>query len=138
MAAPLRRVDHDFDMFKVHVGIEFANGAEKTFDGFTTFVPPRKAEALEIGHLEGAIFGEHLSAAFFGSRNDVAVNSSSSSFAFFMCDPFCHGDAVLQGGHGSRGSPRPLRDSGSSSESSSVRILFTRMSVRASRIRGSN
>src|SRR6266446_6831387 len=36
----------------------------------------------------------NISAAFFGSRNDPAVNSSSSSFAFFMCDPFCHGDAV--------------------------------------------
>src|SRR6267143_1306967 len=30
----------------------------------------------------------NISAAFFGSRNDAAVNSSSSSFAFFMCDPF--------------------------------------------------
>src|SRR6266403_524387 len=30
----------------------------------------------------------NISAAFFGSRNDEAVNSSSSSFAFFMCDPF--------------------------------------------------
>src|SRR3989442_15808415 len=32
----------------------------ETLDGFTTFVPPRNAEALEIGHLERAIFGEHL------------------------------------------------------------------------------
>src|SRR6266403_2218087 len=30
----------------------------------------------------------NISAAFFGSRNDAAVSSSSSSFAFFMCDPF--------------------------------------------------
>src|SRR5437870_4677301 len=56
----LRRVDHDFDIFQVHVGIEFANEAEEPLDGFPTFVPPRQAEALEIGHLEGAIVGEHL------------------------------------------------------------------------------
>jgi len=44
----------------------------------TAFVSPRHAEALEIGHLEGAIF-----------------DSSSSSLAFFMCDPFsAMGDAV--------------------------------------------
>src|SRR6266849_9014390 len=36
----------------------------------------------------------NISAAFFGSRNDAAVNSSSSSFAFFMYDPFCHGSVV--------------------------------------------
>src|SRR6267142_6031182 len=36
----------------------------------------------------------NISAAFFGSRNDVAVNSSSSSFALFMCDPFCDGDVA--------------------------------------------
>src|SRR5437899_8329266 len=29
----------------------------------------------------------NIPAAFFGSRNDAAVNSSSSSFAFFMYDP---------------------------------------------------
>src|SRR2546429_8338362 len=58
----------------------------------------------------------NISAAFFGSRNDAAVNSFSSSFAFFMCDPFCHGNAVSgrgrrPSGH-SRGSSGPLRDSG--------------------------
>src|SRR6267143_4187072 len=36
----------------------------------------------------------NISAAFFGSRNDAAVNSSSSSFAFFMRDPFCEGDVA--------------------------------------------
>src|SRR6266850_2244544 len=55
-----RRVDHDLDIFKVHAGIEFANEAEETLDGFTAFVPPRNSEALQIGHLEGAILDEHL------------------------------------------------------------------------------
>src|SRR5439155_12754666 len=56
----LRCVDHDLDIFQVHVGIDFADEPEEALDGFTTFVPPGNAEALEIGHLEGAIFCEHL------------------------------------------------------------------------------
>jgi hypothetical protein len=72
-----RRFDHDFEIFKVHIRIDFANEAAETLDGFTAFVPSWNAEAREIWHLDGAPSSVNISAAFFGFRNDPAVNSSN-------------------------------------------------------------
>src|SRR2546422_3056207 len=73
------------------VGIDFANEPEESLDGFTTFVPSRNAEALEIGHLEGAILGEHLRCLLrvpkrcSGDRKSTRLNSSHGyiSYAVF-------------------------------------------------------
>jgi hypothetical protein len=71
---------------KINVWVEIADELEESFDLLAAFIAPWKPEAVQIG-ISKALSSANISAAFFGSRNEEAVNSSRSCLAFFICSP---------------------------------------------------
>ncbi len=79
----LRSIDQHLNILEFEAWKEIAHELEKTGDRFASLVLLGNPERGKIG-ISKAPSSANISAAFFRSLSEKAVNSSMSSFAFFL------------------------------------------------------